>query len=183
MECDMEQAEAYKLIEDHYREFGQKKFHLLAGKAGSRYNAEDVVQEAYCRALKYWKHFDPKKGTITKWINRIVNNALMDNFKAERGRGMIVQSLKEENMISADVSFAASRAVATIELKEVLAKMDAKPDSVKEILYLNLIEGYTAREVAEIVPENVVQIWNIVRDFRKELKGAEDYIKPATGTV
>jgi len=179
----MTKEEVYKIIDDHYLAESRKKVIHFSRKAGSYHNAEDVVQEAYLRAFKYWESYDPDKGTFVKWFNRIVNNALMDHFRAERGRGMVVQSLKEETLLSEDVAYSTRQAIATLELKEVLAKMDAKPANVKEILYLNLIDGYTSKEVADIVSENVVKIWNIVRDFRKELRADPDYVAPATGTV
>lgn len=47
--------------------------------------AEEVVQEAYTKALTHWKAFNPERGAFNTWFNRILNNSLNNCLSSESG--------------------------------------------------------------------------------------------------
>lgn len=47
--------------------------------------AEEVVQEAYAKALKFFKAYDPERNKFEPWFNRIFNGCVSDCIKAEGG--------------------------------------------------------------------------------------------------
>ncbi len=52
-----------------------------------RAGGEDVVQEAFCRALKFYGSYDERRGKLETWFNTILFNSLRDNQRASKGSG------------------------------------------------------------------------------------------------
>jgi len=78
----MTRDEAYKVIEDYYRKNFKRLVNISRGRAGSYHNAEDVVQEAFTRALKYHKSYNPAMTAFDAWFSRILDNSLRSNSLA-----------------------------------------------------------------------------------------------------
>ena len=74
-----------KTIEEHYRRNRKGLINAVINRVPnkSRALAEEVVQEAYCRALAYWPSFDPERGEFKTWFNRILYNAGNDCVASE----------------------------------------------------------------------------------------------------
>lgn len=72
-------------IEEHYRKNFKGLVNSVVNRVPnkSRALAEEVVQEAYCRALEYWPGFDPKRGEFKTWFNRILYNSGINCVNAE----------------------------------------------------------------------------------------------------
>ncbi len=163
---ELERRNIYNVIEEHYK----KNFKLLVNKLsryfGSKHSAEDIVQEAYYNALRYWHTYDNKQ-PFDNWFRTIVNNAIRFHYKQEMLHGMLDDSglLKEEMEERMLKPF-----FQRIELKELLKKIEEQTDRIKRILKLYLLEGYTSLEVETIVPENANNIRKIVQRFRDEIK-------------
>ncbi len=158
----MTKEKIYSLIEELCKEKHKKMVTRLFYYLHNRHNAEDILQEAYYRALKYWKTFNSEEDFQGRF-RIILNNVLKDFMKAERLRGM-----KDENY--PPIREIQNHIFHRLALKEVLDIIDEKTDRVKRILYLHLIDGYTAKEVEQIVPESVATIWKITQRFREEIK-------------
>ncbi len=155
----MTREQVYQLIEEHYREHFDIITRRISRYLGSRYNAEDVLQEAYYRTCKYWDTYDDKQD-FKKWFNVILNNSIKDFFKKQILHGMSVDVLPE---------IAAVQTLQRIEIGELVKLIEEQEERVCRILKLYLLEGYTSYEVAEIVPESAVNIRKIVERFRNGL--------------
>ena len=155
----MTQEQIYRLIEDHYRENFNLITRRISRYLGSRYNAEDVLQEAYYRTCKYWDTYDDEQD-FKKWLNVILNNSIKDFFKKQILHGMSVDVLPEMVPL---------RALQRIEIGELVKLIEEQEERVCRILKLYLLEGYTSYEVAEIVPESAVNVRKMVERFRNGL--------------
>lgn len=51
---------------------------LIGPLNGNIFNAEDILQESYCKALEFQVTFDESKGTFENWLSRIIYNTLYD---------------------------------------------------------------------------------------------------------
>tara|TARA_R100000501_G_C2572409_1_gene78798 strand:+ start:248 stop:718 length:471 start_codon:yes stop_codon:yes gene_type:complete len=156
----MEQAEVYDKIEKHFREKNDGIVKKIARHTGNIYNAEDVVQETYYRTCKYWHTFTDGM-VFNTWFGTILNNAIKDYFKKEMSHGMSEDLPPDHH--------APIRILQRIELSELLADIDEQDERVSRILRLYLLDGYTSKEVAEIVPESAANIRKIVQRFRDGL--------------
>ncbi len=161
MKVRMIREQVYKLIEEHYKENFNRIVRRISRYLNNRHNAEDVVQEAYFRACKYWKSYESEK-EFSHWFNIILNNAIKNFFKTNIMQGM-----------GADITLDNTpHALKCIELKELLGLIENEDERVRRILTLYLVEGYTSVEVGEIVPESAINVRKIVQRFRNEIKNS-----------
>lgn len=150
----------YDLIEQHYLTHRRNLVKRMSGAAGD--GAEDVVQEAYCRALKYQKSYKPEF-SLEKWFNQILNNCLREYKNSEKGFSAVV--FEEEEQDGLACTGYGERVIA--EINDII-----KTKSVvqMEVLTLSLQQGYTAKEVSEITEYTYSNCHQIMRRFRQELK-------------
>lgn len=123
-------------VEQHFRENYDTLVKRI--KARSCSVPEDVVQEAYYRALKYYKSYSKDKD-FDRWFNTILNNSLRSVKLEERERG-IVRAVDEETL--EDTVDEASEFV-----KELIQEI---PDGrEKQILVMYYILGFRTRDISE----------------------------------
>lgn len=157
----MEKAEVYNLIDIHFREKYDTLVKKIAVHMGSIHNAEDVIQETYYRACKYWNTFDKTNNLFSTWFATILNNAIKDHFKSEYMHGMSTDILPD--------LIGETRAFQRIELNQLIKKIEEQEERVSRILRLYLLDGYRSKEIAEVVPESAANIRKIVQRFRDGL--------------
>src|SRR5260370_37637266 len=59
---------------------------FAAMAAGSDLDADDLAQDALLKAIRSLDRFDPAKGTIDRWLWRIVANVAKDSYRARTRR-------------------------------------------------------------------------------------------------
>ncbi len=163
-EMSAEQQKVYQLIENHYRKNRRtllRTARRMVGRLG-----EDALQEAYCRACKYWKSYDFNRD-FDNWIYGLLKNATRQLMNEERRHGIVYK--EEENFEGLLLPSKIGNPEKTRQLKELFLKIQEEPEDRSYILRLSLVDGYTSKEVAQIVPDfNENAINNIVYRFRKE---------------
>lgn len=149
-----------KLIEDHYLANRRNLVKRMSFPAGDA--AEDVVQEAYARALKYFNSYKPEYH-FDGWFRRILNNALKEHKNNERGTSAV--SFEEEEHDGLDCSGLNERIL--LEVNELIATKSAVQ---MEVLTYHIQQGYTAKEVSELTDHTYANCRRIVHRFRQEVK-------------
>jgi RNA polymerase sigma-70 factor (ECF subfamily) len=131
---------------------------------GSSHDAEDIVQEAYLRAFRF---FDGWQGDNARaWLLAIVRNTAMSWLKHNRPKhvaSMAPDALavaSEWAMQRGDLA-AATPEMEAIELAErsdLLCVLEAMPALFKEVIVLRELQDFSYREIAAItgVPEGTV---------------------------
>lgn len=157
----------YDLIEQHYRERSATIAKNIAYRAGSREDAEDIVQEAYCRALKYIHAFNPNEFEFERWFSRLFSNVWKDAISAKYQRGY-PQELDEthEQFICNNFKSSAPQLMEII-YDEILATDN---EDHREVLTLYLIYGYKLNEVSEITDMRSGTVNQILFRFKDGLK-------------
>lgn len=148
------------MIEQYYIENRRRIVKTLYFRTGSEADAEDIVQEAFCRALKY----APKARIdhFGKWFSLVLTNALRDHMNASRGYSVEESEAEEEGV---DCTGYTNRVMQ--EIKDIVS---TKSEVQMEVLNLHLFEEYSAKEVSEITPYSYAQVHQIILRFRNELK-------------
>jgi RNA polymerase sigma factor (sigma-70 family) len=154
--------DVYKQIENHYRANRNTIVKKFRNTAGSYASSEDVVQEAYARALQYWNSYDAAQ-PLDRWFNRILLNCLSDAKKSERATS------SSEDAVATEDEFPPN-ALDKLMLQDVRKLVDKEPDNIRTILDLYLFKQYKAKEISEIVPETHGNVRLIVHNFRKKLR-------------
>lgn len=157
----MTKEEVYDLIEENYRDNFKFFTNRLSRFNQSRHNAEDIIQEAYTRALQYWKAYNPEQ-EIGQWIHGIIGNSTRDFFRAESVQGMGLDLASDDRIDGA--------AMARLELTDLLEMFDEQPWRTAKILKLFFLDQFSVKEIEQIVPESGANIRKIVQRFREEIR-------------
>lgn len=65
-----------------FKSHSHKIYAYVAIRIGNKAAAEDIVQEAFAKAWRSRKHFDPNKGELASWLFTITRNTMYDYLKA-----------------------------------------------------------------------------------------------------
>ena len=143
----------------------------------NEHDAEDVVQEASLRALKYFRTFSGGDGRA--WFLRIVRNtcsgwrghrieALTDPFDEQQHRGVVPAADPETLLLQIDDATLVARAMRTL------------PDGAHQLLVLRELEGLSYRELAEVMGIPIGTVMSRLSRAREALRGALDgELKPS----
>lgn len=160
-----DKEQTYTRIEQHYRDNYDRLVMLCNKYLHNMERAEDVVQEAYTRALTYWESVPNAEEEIYPWFQTILNNCIRENWKSERIQGMSenIEDFQEEIQIKAS-------GIPSIILSQVEKRIADTPENVQKILQLFFLQQFTTKEIAELVPETANNIRVIVHRFREGIK-------------
>jgi len=132
-------------------------------------DAEDVVQEAFYRALKYSKTYDKERQKIGAWFNTILNNAFKDyrhaNFTGE-------YSFREEDEeIGGELEeFTFNKQV----VKEIEQYISTLPEEERNVLHSVFIIGYSYKACVQVFGIPFARVQFILQEFRKEMREKYD---------
>ena len=111
-------------------------------------DAQDVVQESYLRAFKYFGGFGSRDSR--GWLLRIVRNAFYDWLKKNRGEETI-ESFDEELHDATDETSGPDALLLQKADHEQLHKAIASlPVEFREILVLRELEGFSYNEISQL---------------------------------
>jgi RNA polymerase sigma factor (sigma-70 family) len=142
--------------------------------------AEDVVQDAYERACKYFAAF--RGGSGRAWLLQIVRNAAYSTLKAER-REMVVSlsggtRVDDEDGVDMDIPDSSPGPEATLAQRQDLAALDgalnALPVRWRECLVLREVEALSYKEMARIMDVPIGTVMSRLARARQALQRGED---------
>ena len=131
-------------------------------------DAQDIVQEAYLRAFKFFGGF--RGGNSRAWLLRIVRNAFYDWLKKNRG-DHTEEPLELHDTI--DESAAPDAALLEKADHERLHKAIAElPVEFREILVLRELEGFSYKEISEVTAVPLGTVMSRLARGREHLRNA-----------
>lgn len=153
------------VVEAHYREHSAKLIKRYTRPLGSEQASEDVVHEAYARALKYFDRWDQTQ-PFEPWFAGLIKNAFRDQLS--ENRGITFEPIEDFDFTTiADTS-------RIDDLKEALRVEIAKePEDRQIVLKLYFFGGYTGREISHVTPFTQGNIRKMIYQFRH--KFLKDY--------
>lgn len=139
-------------------------YELARWITGNPHDAEDVVQDAYLRAFRF---FDAWRGDSARaWLLAIVRNAAYRWLARNRPKHVfavepeVLAAAGERAAVRGEVGGASPEdaAVAESERGRLRRLLDRLPTQFREILVLRELQGLSYREIAEVsaVPEGTV---------------------------
>jgi RNA polymerase sigma-70 factor (ECF subfamily) len=123
-------------------------YNLARWLTGNDHNAEDVVQDAYLRAVKFFSSF--RGGDARPWLITIVRRACYDWL--ERNRSHQTLAVFDEELHSdQDHSVDPAQLVLRQEDQELLRQsLGELPIEFREVLVLRELEGLSYKEIAAV---------------------------------
>lgn len=150
-----------QLIEDHYNQNRRKLLKRLTFRAGTEWDAEDILQDSYERALKYIHSFSGDD--IGPWFNTIVNNALREHKNASKG--YVAHPFEEEEEEGIPCNHYSERVV-----KEIYEMIGKREPAQAEILMLHFQQDYSAIDISRITDHSYHNAHKTISRFREELR-------------
>jgi RNA polymerase sigma-70 factor (ECF subfamily) len=131
-------------------------YNLARWLAGNPTDAEDVVQEAYLRAYRYFDAF--QGGNFRVWLLTIVRNAFMTWVKENRsGRMVFVPDTPlaetadtEETMWGNRTRDPEALLMESIDSQTLNRLMEKLPSEYREVLLLREVEDLAYKEIADV---------------------------------
>ncbi|MDD5145102.1 MAG: RNA polymerase sigma factor [Candidatus Pacebacteria bacterium] len=134
-----------------YDKHVKKIFNFIYYKTHHKETAEDLTQETFMKALDSFKNFDLKKGKFSTWLYQIARNTVIDFYRTKKNFVNVddVWDLAGKENILRDLDVSGKLK----DVEKYLAKL--KPEQ-REIVILRVWEGYSYKEIAEILGKNEV---------------------------
>ncbi len=133
-----------------------------------RHDAEDVVQETYLRAWKYFGSFD-SGSNCRAWLFRIMFNVI--NGKKGRQAKQAETPLSDEEMTDYHQSnVVAFDPIKQIEGREVLEAANRLIVEQRSVLWLIVVEEFSYKDAAEILDVPIGTVMSRLHRARRELR-------------
>jgi len=117
---------------------------------GSRSAAEDLAADTFEKAFRFWRRFDPRRGSARTWLCQIARSTALDHFRAEQRR------LRRENVYAlrepGEPFESAFGEGLSPELEAALRRLSAGEREVIALRVLLDLDGETAARVLGISP-------------------------------
>jgi RNA polymerase sigma-70 factor (ECF subfamily) len=155
--------------------------------AGSREDAEELMQETYARAFRSWRSFQP--GTnLRAWLLRILTNLNIDRGRRQQ-RAPQMQPLEANDYFlydrlaeNGDGVSDEERVVERLSQDDIVAALSAVPHDFRDVIVLVDLGDFSYQDAAQILDIPVGTVMSRLHRGRRILKRelAESALEEAT---
>lgn len=139
--CIQQDRKAQELL---YHKFSKKMYGVCLGYAKDRDEAKDILQEGFIKVFTNLKKYTTD-GSFEGWIRRIIVNTAIDHYRKSTNEHT---SVNIENIPDIETDCSVLEAMGAKELIVLIHKL---PEGARIIFNLYVVEGYTHKEIAEIM--------------------------------
>ncbi len=130
---------------DFYHYFSSKMYGVCLRFAKDVDDANDMMQEGFIRIFNHISDFRGE-GSLEGWVRRTIINTAINFYK---------RKMRKSNTVSIDVvAERVDKSVHIIEkmsVDELMVLIQELPTGYRTVFNLNVIEGYTHREIGEML--------------------------------
>ena len=137
--------EAGAEFEELYRETRDALYAYVAGLLRDPQAAEDVTAQAFERAYRRRRSFNPRRGTRRAWLFGIARNAAIDELRRRSRQAELVADPADE---SAPPERGAEAAFQRAAVRSAIASLTARE---RELVALKFFAGLTNPELASVI--------------------------------
>ena len=128
-------------------------------------DADDVVQEAYLRAFKFFDGFHGGDGR--SWLLKIVRNSCYTWLQKNRGLAAMAEFDEEQHTQAGDTE---AVLIGKIDSRMLRPLLDALPLEFREIVILRELEGLSYKEIAIVADLPVGTVMSRLARARERLQ-------------
>jgi len=169
--------------DDLQRRFEQEALPLLPGMYSAAYrltrnaaDAEDLIQETFLRAFRAFHQFEP--GTNLKaWLYRILTNTFINSYRKKQrepqtvsddevGDWYLYSKMSEEGMEPS----AEAAVLESLPDEDVQEALSSLPEQFRMAVMLADVEGFSYKEIAEIMGVPIGTVMSRLHRGRKALE-------------
>ena len=140
-------------------------------------NAEDLVQDTYVRALRFYERFE--WGTnMRAWLLRIMTNTFINSYRrnqkerqiTDRNEGSLTHDLLLSSQTIAQMQDPESQLMSRMLRESLVQAVDELPEDFKVAVTLADVYGFSYREIAEIQDCPIGTVMSRLHRARKALQ-------------
>ena len=151
--------------EELYSRYAARVFTLCRRYTGNPDDAKDLMQESLIRALdKIATYKYSGKGSLYAWISRIAINRALNQIRRKRWKTVSLD-LREDS-----IPDPTEEEMALIPQEKLLEWIARLPDVRKAVFNLYCIDGYSHKEIAEMLKISEKGSAGMLAKARKQLK-------------
>ena len=158
-----------------YNKYCGSMFGVALRYSRNKSEAEDVLQEAFIRIFKYIVAFEGRnEGSLTAWVKTIVVNTTLSHNRNNK-KYHFTEDINDIQVGENPVFDVSSEIDLNRERKEMVIKaLQQLPDGYRTVFNLYSVEGYSHKEIAEIleISENT---------SKSQLSKARKYLRSLLG--
>jgi RNA polymerase sigma-70 factor (ECF subfamily) len=134
-----------KAQEDFYRRFAPKMYGVCLRFAKNQMEADDILQEGFIKVFINLKTYRGE-GSLEGWVRRTIVNTAINLYKKNAKYLRDIEIEKAEVVQNVDES-----ALEKISVQELLKLITDLPTGYRMVFNLNVIEGYTHKEISQLL--------------------------------
>lgn len=138
--CKKGDKYAFKQIFDTY---SRKLLAIACRYTVDKSEAEDVLQDTFIKVFKTIHNYQ-SRGSFEGWLRRIVVTTSLNYYKSKKSK--MNEHYSSEVEFIHDESFSIDAHLNSEDLLKIIHQL---PDGYRMVFNLNVIEGYTHKEIAE----------------------------------
>lgn len=141
-QCLKNDRKAYNKL---YESFAPQMMLVCRRYAKSSCDAEDILQEGFIKVFRYLKDFQ-FSGSFEGWIRRIMITTALNFYKKKR----LYQNEAELTYLPEGIVNAEEVSSALVQA-EIMVLVNKLPNGYRKVFNLNTIEGYSHKEISEML--------------------------------
>jgi RNA polymerase sigma-70 factor (ECF subfamily) len=143
-------------------------YNLARWLTRNEHDAQDMVQEAYLRAFKFFHAFRGVDGRA--WLLTIVRNTCYTWLHQNRAHEITTMFDEEIHCVDSDTSNPATLALRSADHQLLREALDELPVEFREVVVLRDLEGFSYKEIADIANIPAGTVMSRLARARERLK-------------
>lgn len=133
------QSELYKL-------FSSKLFSVCLKYSRNYAEAEDNLQDAFIIIFKKMEQYK-NKGSFEGWLKRITINTVLQQYRSEKVFDIVNETITDEVELEVDED--------SLSMDYLLKIIQELPDRYRLVFNLYVLDGYSHKDIAEMLDINI----------------------------
>jgi len=148
-------------------DFFYEQYHMLVKRVNFRirneWDAEDVVMDAFRKAVEYQDSYNPSTHQIGAWFNTIMNNSIRTYQK---------EKFMKHIEVDEDAEIPVEETYETQDMVEHIIEdiTNYRNEAAREVLRLFLVLGYNYAEVEQVTGVPIRNARFYVDEFKQEMR-------------
>lgn len=147
LECRKDNMEAFNLL---FKRYEKRIYNFSLRLTGDRVTAEEITLEAFMKAYKARKRYQPT-ARFSTWLYSIARNLCRDFARSRSKNGAISESVQSLNLAAESPDPAGEIALEEELKRKVMEAIRSLPGKQREVIIMSYYEGLTYPEIASIL--------------------------------
>lgn len=160
-----------------YERYKQSFFMLMTRYASSRDEAQDFLQDGFVKIFVDLHQYDSTRGSFYTWGRRVMVNTALQHLRKKRILFAEADISDYDNVIGAD-----AHVVEQLNAEDLTKMINTLPVGYRVVFNMYVVEGYSHKEIAEILEITVstskTQLFKAKKALQKKIanQGLADQI-------